>query len=162
MGSPRRAIGDWRAKGKRAYQRGVMPETAIPATGHLPDLPSSFWQAALRGLRGHCPRCGGARLFARWLKPAGSCAACAQDWAFQRADDFPAYIAILLTGHILAPVIIVLIADLELSPGALALILLPLATAMMLGMLQPAKGAVIAAQWWHGLHGFHRERRAGD
>ena len=25
-------------------------------------------------------------------------------------------------------------------------------------MLQPAKGAVIAAQWWHGLHGFAKER----
>jgi len=36
-----------------------------------------------------------------------------------------------------------------------------LSVAMMLGMLQPTKGAVIAAQWWHGLHGFRKERPAG-
>ena len=33
---------------------------------------------------------------------------------------------------------------------------------MMLGMLQPAKGAVISAQWWFGLHGFLKERLPED
>jgi uncharacterized protein (DUF983 family) len=32
----------------------------------------------------------------------------------------------------------------------------------MLVLLQPAKGAVIALQWWHGMHGFRRERRPED
>ena len=123
-----------------------------------PQLPASFWAAAARGMRSRCPRCGEAKLFVRWLKPAAHCPACGQDWSHQRADDFPAYIAILITGHLLAPVIIALVADFDLSPGTIALILLPSAVAMMLGMLQPAKGAVIAAQWWHGLHGFRRER----
>lgn len=76
----------------------------------------------------------------------------------QRADDFPAYIAILVTGHILAPVIIAMVSDLALSAGVIAAILLPLSVGLMLGLLQPAKGAVIAVQWWHGLHGFTRER----
>ncbi len=122
-------------------------------------LPSSFGAAALRGIRSRCPRCGKAGLFARWLKPHVACPSCRQEWSHQRADDFPAYIAILLTGHLLAPVIIALVTDLDLSPGVLAAILLPLAVVMMLAMLQPAKGAVIALQWWHGLHGFQRERR---
>jgi len=122
-------------------------------------LPASFRSAAARGIRGRCPRCGEARLFARWLKPAEHCPACAQDWTHQRADDFPAYLSILVTGHLLAPVIIALVSDFELSPGALAAILLPLAVVLMLGLLQPAKGAVIALQWWHGLNGFVRERR---
>ena len=135
----------------------------VPASADaLAFLPATFWRAALRGMRGCCPRCGKARLFARWIKPVDACPACGQDWSHQRADDFPAYIAILLTGHILAPVIIALVRDFDLSPGVLAAILLPLATAMMLAMLQPAKGAVIAAQWWHGLNGFRRERRAED
>jgi len=123
-------------------------------------LPGSFREAALRGLRSRCPRCGEARLFARWLKPFAHCPECAQDWSHQRADDFPAYIAILLTGHILAPVIIWLVADFDLSPLATAAILMPTAVAMMLGMLQPAKGAIISLQWWHGLQGFSKERRA--
>ncbi|WP_343061303.1 DUF983 domain-containing protein [Novosphingobium flavum] len=123
-----------------------------------PALPATFRAVLARALRGRCPRCGEARLFARWLKPEPACPACGQDWSHQRADDFPAYIAILVTGHLLAPVIIAMVADFDLSPAAVAAILLPSAVVMMLAMLQPAKGGVIAAQWWHGLNGFTRER----
>lgn len=125
-----------------------------------PDLPATFLQAALRGARGCCPRCGKGRLFPRWLKPMDHCSSCAQDWTLQRADDFPAWIAIIVTGHLLAPIIIALVKDYELSPGVVAGITLPGSIALMLGMLQPAKGAVIATQWWHGLHGFAKERPA--
>ena len=127
-----------------------------------PTLPATFWQTALRGIAGKCPRCGEAKLFRKWLKSVDCCANCRQDWTHHQADDFPAYIAILVTGHLLAPLIIMLSADFELGPGAMAAILVPLAVAMMLGMLQPAKGAVIAAQWWHGLHGFVKERLPED
>lgn len=126
----------------------------------IATLPESVWAALARGLRGTCPRCGGGALFLRWLKPRDACPACAVDWSPQQADDFPAYISILLTGHLLAPVIIALVVEWDLGPGALAAILLPLTVALMLGLLQPAKGAVIAVQWWHGLHGFRKERRA--
>lgn len=132
--------------------------TPCPTPPARPALPATFRTALGRGLRSRCPRCGEGRLFARWLKPHPACPACGQDWSHQRADDFPAYIAILITGHLLAPVIIALVSDFALSPGAIAAILLPLSVVLMLGMLQPAKGAVIAAQWWHGLHGFVRER----
>ncbi|VWX49665.1 DUF983 domain-containing protein [Novosphingobium sp. 9U] len=124
-------------------------------------LPASFWQAAQRGALCRCPRCGEARLFTKWLKPAAHCPACGQDWSHQRADDFPAYLAILVTGHVLAPIMIALALDTELPPAAILALLVPSSVAMMLGMLQPAKGAVIAAQWWHGLHGFTKER-AGE
>ena len=109
-------------------------------------------------MAGRCPRCGKGRLFTRFLKPVTACPACVQDWTAQQADDFPAYIAILITGHILAPVIIWLVSTYDIKPGLLAAILLPLSVAMMIGMLQPAKGAVIALQWWQGMHGFVRER----
>lgn len=124
------------------------------------DLPATFRQAAMRGVAGHCPRCGKAGLFARWLKPVEDCPTCLQDWSYQRADDFPAYVAIIVTGHLLAPLIIFLVSHFDLGVAAMLAILLPLSVAMMLGMLQPAKGAIIAAQWWHGLHGFRKERPA--
>ena len=113
----------------------------------------------VRAARFRCPRCGEGHLFRRYLKPVDRCAACGQDLTFQRADDFPAYIAVLLTGHLLAPVMILLGLNTELSVTALELILIPGAILMMVGLLQPAKGAVIAVQWWFGLHGFVRERR---
>ncbi len=125
------------------------------------DLPAGFLQAALRGVAGRCPRCGEARLFYRWLKPLADCPNCGQDWSHQRADDFPAYITIIVTGHLLAPLIIYLVLEFELGVAALLAVIMSLSVAMMLGMLQPTKGAVIAAQWWHGLHGFRKERPAG-
>lgn len=121
----------------------------------LPDSgPAAIW----RGLRGLCPRCGEARLFGRFLKPISRCPHCGQDLTHQQADDFPAYLSILITGHLLAPVIIALTRDTGLSVAALMAIIVPLAIGMLIAMLQPAKGAVIAAQWWFGLHGFRIER----
>ena len=35
-----------------------------------------------------------------------------------------------------------------------------LAFPLMLGLLQPAKGAVLATMWWHGMGGFVKERAA--
>lgn len=121
-------------------------------------LPHRFAEAAWRAMRGKCPRCGEAHLFRKWLKPVDNCPACRQDWSLQRADDFPAYISILVTGHLIAPLIVLLAVDVGLSPGPLTATILPVTAALMLGILQPAKGAVIAAQWWHGLVGFKRER----
>ncbi|WP_308419247.1 DUF983 domain-containing protein [Tsuneonella deserti] len=98
-------------------------------------------------------------MFRKWLKPVERCRACGQDWSLARADDIPAYIAILLTGHILAPLIIYLAGDLEMRPLVAGALVLPLATAMVIAGLQPIKGAVIAMQWWLGMQGFHKERR---
>ena len=124
-----------------------------------PTLPGSYLAAAARGgLHGKCPRCGEAPLFRKWLKPVDRCEACGQDWTLQRADDFPPYISILVTGHLMAPLAILLTLDFALPTGIVLAIILPLAAATMLGVLQPAKGAVIAAQWWLGLVGFSKER----
>jgi hypothetical protein len=124
------------------------------------DLPVSVWAAMARGMRFSCPRCGEGHLFRRFLKPVDRCSACDQDWTLQRADDFPAYIAILVTGHLLAPVMILLGLETQLSVAAILAILMPSSAALMVGMLQPAKGAIIGMQWWFGMHGFRKERRA--
>lgn len=136
-----------------------MAESTSPSA--VPALPQSFGAAMLRGMRCVCPRCGEARLFGRWLKPVDRCPACRVDLTPQRADDFPAYIAIIVTGHLLAPITIALALDYALRPMVLAAVLFPSAITMMLALLQPAKGLVIALQWWHGMHGFRRERAAG-
>jgi uncharacterized protein (DUF983 family) len=120
-------------------------------------LPKSVWEAVARGARNVCPKCAGSKLFPRYLKPLMLCPACGQNWEHQRADDFPAYVSILLTGHIMAPIIIMLVRDADLSSTALVAIILPLAMTLMIGLLQPAKGGIIALQWWLGMHGFERD-----
>ena len=121
-------------------------------------LPSSGGAAFLRGLRGKCPRCGEAGLFNRFLKPILICPQCGQDWSHQQADDFPAYASIFVTGHLMAPLIIALIRNANLSAPILMAITMPIAVLLMVGLLQPAKGAIIALQWWLGMHGFDKER----
>lgn len=135
-----------------ANDQQLAPETVV--------LPASGWTAMARGAQGRCPRCGDAKLFRRFLNPIETCSACGQDWSHQQADDFPAYMAIFLTGHIMAPFIIALIQETRLSLAALAAIIVPAMLALMIGLLQPAKGAIVALQWWFGMHGFEKERPA--
>lgn len=112
--------------------------------------PTTVWASIGRGLRGRCPRCGQAKLFARFLKPA-ACKNCLADWTGTQADDFPAYISILVSGHLLAPIVIALGSDGRLSSTMMIAIILPLAALLTISLLQPAKGTVIALQWWFDL-----------
>lgn len=133
----------------------------MPSQRLSPDLislPEGWIAALLRGVKGCCPRCGEAGLFRKWLKPVERCGHCKQDWSLQQADDFPAYIGIFIVGHLLAPVVIAMISG-GMSAWATLAIILPVAVAMLLGMLQPTKGAVIAFLWWHGIGAFKQERR---
>lgn len=144
----------------RLTSKGIPPPANDRGPGvDSPNLPVTGWEAIFRGARGRCPRCNDAKLFRRFLKPIAACSRCLQDWTHQQADDFPAYVSILLTGHIMAPVIIALIRDTALSLAALAAIIILSMLALMIVLLQPAKGAIIALQWWFGIHGFVKERR---
>jgi uncharacterized protein (DUF983 family) len=131
-----------------------MPDPASPAPiAPNGDSPGAV-QMALRGIRNHCPRCDHKPLFRRFLKPVERCACCGQDWTLHQADDFPAYIAIFISGHLLAPVLIS-VGSRELLPmGILALIAIVGALVFTIALLQPAKGAVIALQYHWRMHGF--------
>ncbi len=118
------------------------------------DLPQSLWAAMRRGIAGKCPRCGGARLFAKFLKPVAQCASCGQDWTLHSADDFPPYVAIIVTGHVMAPIMILLGSATAIPTWLTVLIAVTIAVTMLMSLLQPAKGAIIALQWWMGMQGF--------
>lgn len=126
---------------------------------NAPDLPKTAFEAAVRGMRGRCPSCGESRMFPRFLKPIEHCRICDQDWTAQQADDFPAYVSIIVTGHILAPVIILMINETDFSMWTNLAVIISLALILIAALLQPAKGAIIALQWWMGLHGFEKPAR---
>ncbi|MBK5264795.1 MAG: DUF983 domain-containing protein [Alphaproteobacteria bacterium] len=109
-------------------------------------------------LRGRCPACGQAPLFARFLKPVDHCSHCGQGWQGHQADDFPAYLVILLLGHIIIPIVVEV--NLLFSPSvAIQMALWPTLTAILaLLLIQPAKGAVIAFQWSRHMHGFEERQ----
>jgi uncharacterized protein (DUF983 family) len=125
-------------------------------------LPAGAGEVLWRGFRGRCPACGEGRMFRAFLKVADACPACGEELHHHRADDFPAYLVIVIVGHILVP--IVLAVETEIAPAIwVSMTLWPaLALAMTLTLLQPVKGAVVAIQWFGGMHGFEPAKQARD
>jgi len=57
----------------------------------------------IRGLRSRCPACGEGHLFRAFMKVADHCEKCGEPFRYHRADDFPAYLVIVLVGHLVLP-----------------------------------------------------------
>ena len=107
-----------------------------------------------RGMRCRCPACGEGKLFGRFLKPVDRCDRCGTLYSGHKADDFPAYIVIILLGHLLLPVMIEVNSALAIPMAVQAALWPGLAIILAVAMIQPAKGAVIALQWSRRMHGF--------
>ena len=123
--------------------------------------PISLTQAMLRGFAMRCPNCGKGHLFRHFLKVVDGCPACGEVLSYHRADDFPAYLVIVIVGHILVPT--ALIVEVAYNPPLWisAALWLPLTAILASALLQPVKGAIVGMQWQMGMHGFApgRERR---
>ena len=115
------------------------------------------WTALKRGLRGRCPRCGEGKLFRAFLKVDDHCSACQLDFTPHRADDLPAYLVIVIVGHIVVPTILWIETDYSPSVPLQLSIYLPLTLILSLVLLQPVKGAVVAIQWALRMHGFDEQ-----
>ncbi|MBA2934018.1 DUF983 domain-containing protein [Sphingomonas sp. CGMCC 1.13654] len=113
--------------------------------------------AILLGLAGRCPHCGKGRLFDGGLRSARECSVCQEDLTPQRADDFPAYLVILVLGHLLVPIVVLvnMAWDLPLWSQMVGWCVLAVLIAVL--MIRPAKGAVIGAQWALRMGGFAKQ-----
>lgn len=122
----------------------------------------SAGQAIMRGLAGRCPNCGAGRMFGNFLKVVDTCPACGEELFHHRADDFPAYLVIVVVGHVVVP--LALVVEMEYAPPMWleAAVWLPLTLVMALGLIQPVKGAVVALQWHGRMHGFGDAADAAD
>jgi uncharacterized protein (DUF983 family) len=99
--------------------------------------PVSLAQAMWRGFTMKCPHCGEGHLFGRFLKVADHCEVCGEDFTPQRADDFPAYLVIVVVGHIVVPAMLSL--EMAYAPPAWlqAAIWIPVTLFSALALLQP-------------------------
>lgn len=111
-------------------------------------------QAALRGWRRRCPACGDGRLFDGYLKVRDSCANCGEDLTHARADDGPAYLTILIVGHLMAPLIMWAFIAWRPDPVVLATVFSIGCIAASLYLLPRLKGAIVGYQWAKRMHGF--------
>ena len=122
----------------------------------VPSFRNEGFETVSKGFRGYCPACGKGRMFRAYLKVVDECPHCGEELHHHRADDFPAYLVIVITGHILVP--IVLAVETAFAPPMLLSIPLWLTTAAAMCM----KGAVVALQWHLGMHGFEESRNMGE
>ena len=122
-----------------------------------PATKRNAWTAMKRGFRGRCPRCGEGKLFRAFLKVDDHCSVCGQDFTPHRADDLPAYLVIIIVGHIMVP--LALMIETNYAPAValqLAIYLPPTLIASLL-LLQPVKGTVVGVQWALRMHGFDEQ-----
>ena len=139
----------------------MSPHQIVWSGDSAPAEKRDVWTSLKRGFRGRCPRCGEGKIFRAFLKVADRCSVCGLDFTPHRADDLPAYLVIVIVGHIVVPLALMIETNYS-PPVALQLaIYLPLTVVLSLALLQPVKGAVVRLQWAWRMHGFDHNAPEG-
>ncbi|WP_374644868.1 DUF983 domain-containing protein [Tabrizicola sp.] len=110
--------------------------------------------ALWRGWRRRCPNCGAGPMMRGYLKVRDACPVCSEALHHQRADDGPAYMTILIVGHLLAPLLLIVYTKWRPDPVTMAVCFTLGTVALSLYLLPRLKGALVALQWAKRMHGF--------
>jgi len=110
--------------------------------------------AMLRGWRRRCPNCGTGPMMRSYLQVRDACPVCGEDLQHQRADDGPAYLTILIVGHLMAPAILIAFVRYRPDPLVLAAVFSVATVALSLFLLPRLKGVLVGIQWAKRMHGF--------
>lgn len=110
--------------------------------------------ALRKGWAKRCPSCGAGKLFQGYLKVHHDCTVCGEELYHQRADDGPAYLTIIVVGHVMAPLLHIFYVRVVQDPLILATIFTVGTVAASLYLLPRFKGFMIAFQWAKRMHGF--------
>lgn len=127
---------------------------AAPERADIAERPVG--QSILRGWRRRCPNCGAGPLLRGYLTLRASCPVCGEDLHHARADDGPAYLTILIVGHLMAPLILWAFVEFRPDPLTLASIFSVGTVGLSLFLLPRLKGAMVGLQWAKRMHGFGR------
>ena len=112
-----------------------------------------FWPSVRRGLRGRCPRCGEGRVLRGYLKLRDECDCCGLDLTKTRADDGPAYLTILIVGHLMVAGMLHVFMAYRPSPMEMLAIFGIGTVALSLFLLPRFKGVFVGIQWAKRMHG---------
>lgn len=132
----------------------IVRATPVPrdTTIEIEDRPVK--PALLRGWKRVCPNCGQGQMFSGYLKVRDHCSVCQESLHHQRADDGPAYLTILIVGHIMAPLMLAIYTEFEPDPIVMASAFSVGCVALSLYLLPRIKGGWVALQWAKRMHGF--------
>lgn len=114
--------------------------------------------AVLRGFRRRCPNCGEGHIFDGYLKVSERCPVCREDMHHHRADDGPAYLTILIVGHILGFAMHFAWVKFRPEPLVMVTVFTIGCTALSLYLLPRLKGMIVGIQWAKRMHGFGKSR----
>lgn len=134
-----------------------MEQQVFGGENHTGRPARPLMNAILRGFRGRCPHCGEGKLFASFVKTVERCEHCGEEMHHHRADDLPAYLVVVIVGHIVVGAFMSIEATSTLSTWQHLAIWIPLTIGSALALLRPIKGAVVGLQWALYLHGFSGE-----
>jgi uncharacterized protein (DUF983 family) len=107
-----------------------------------------------RGWRRRCPACGAGPMMQGYLTVAHHCTVCGTDLHHHRADDGPAYLTILIVGHLMAPLLLWSFTTWRPEPLVLLTVFLVGTIGLSLYLLPRMKGMLVALQWSRRMHGF--------
>ena len=115
------------------------------------------WPALAKGWRRRCPDCGKGKALHSYLKLNKTCSNCGLDLSQARADDGPAYLTILIVGHLMAPLLHVVYFTWRPEPLVTFSVFAIGCTVSSLYLLPRLKGVVVAYQWARRMYGFDKE-----
>ena len=116
----------------------------------MAEITHPLRRSVLRGLAGHCPSCGKGALLWKYLKVNGRFEVCDTDLARYPADDGPAYLTILVIGHlVVAPMLFFPIV--WRNPAASLPVILTALAALTLLVLPRIKGGWIGLMYALGV-----------
>ncbi|MBN2631644.1 MAG: DUF983 domain-containing protein [Rhodobacteraceae bacterium] len=127
----------------------MMTSHAAPPADTRPVRP-----AMLRGWRGKCPNCGAGPMLRGYLNVRQSCAVCGEALHHHRADDGPAFITLLIVGHLMAPMILYVVPTYRPDPLVLSSVVSVGAVGLSLWLMPRLKGMWVGIQWARRQHGF--------
>jgi uncharacterized protein (DUF983 family) len=140
---------------------GTAGGSASGPTQQPDEQPTRLVKTALwRGWRRKCPNCGSGPLLKGYLKVRDHCPVCREEFHHHRADDGPAYLTILIVGHLLAPTMLFVFTNFQPDPLIMFTSFSIGTVTLSLYLLPRLKGALVGFQWARFMHGFGRKVRS--
>jgi uncharacterized protein (DUF983 family) len=134
-------------------ERDIPPTVAGRVIGPL-VVERDTRTALMRGWRRKCPACGEGALMNGYLDVRRECPACGTEFFHHRADDGPAWATILITGHLLAPLMLTIFVAFRPPGWQMAVGFSAFFVGLSLWLLPRLKGTFIGLQWAKRMHGF--------
>lgn len=89
-----------------------------------------------------------------YLTVRDTCDVCGENLHHHRADDGPAWVTIIVAGHILGPLMLLFFELFRPDPLTLGVSFAVVFVALALYLLPRVKGAIVGYQWSKRMHGF--------